>query len=113
MDQSKTPSTDHRNHAAPSQPQDFLRSGGRVDALRESAAHQCAHKIGEDILRGAYAIADFLYDSKDARRKVYRLVQQRKLPHFRLGATICARKSVLLGWVAAQETGTVISSYAK
>lgn len=59
--------------------------------------------IGGDILRGADAIASFLYGDASYRRKVYNLVRTRHLPHFRLGATICARKRVLTNWIADQE----------
>jgi hypothetical protein len=59
--------------------------------------------IGGDILHGAHGIAAFLYGDATLRRKVYNLVQKKRLPHFRLGAVICARKSVLLGWIKQQE----------
>ena len=60
-------------------------------------------EIAGDILHGADQIAHFLYGDKKHRRKVYRLVDAGKLPHFRLGVTICSRKSVLLNWISRQE----------
>jgi hypothetical protein len=68
------------------------------------AAHTLP-RLGDDILRGADEIAMFLYGDAGHRRKVYNLTQSDRLPHFRLGNTICARKSVLIGWIKAQESG--------
>lgn len=56
--------------------------------------------IADDVLQGAEPIAAFLGLSA---RQLYHLVQQGALPVFRLGATICARKSTLLKWIAEQE----------
>ena len=58
--------------------------------------------LASDILHGASAIAHFLYGHEEHRRKVYRLAATGKLPHFRLGASICSRKSVISHWI---ETG--------
>ncbi len=56
--------------------------------------------LAEDMLKGADAIASYLgFD----RRAVYHLVGKGGIPHFRLGTTVCARKSTLLRWVAEQE----------
>ena len=55
-----------------------------------------------DILYGADQIAEFLLGDETLRRKVYTLVETSRLPRFRLGQTICGRKSVLLNWIAAQ-----------
>jgi excisionase family DNA binding protein len=62
-----------------------------------------AAELASDILHGASAIAHFLHGHRKHRRKVYRLVEAGKLPHFRLGANICSRKSVLLEWIDNQE----------
>jgi hypothetical protein len=60
-------------------------------------------EFAKDMLRGAEAIATFLYGDPDTRRKVYHLVATSNLPVFKLGSMICARKSVLLKWIEAQE----------
>jgi hypothetical protein len=57
----------------------------------------------DDILRGADKIALYLFGEATQRRKVYHLAEKSKLPVFRLGAVICARKSVLLTWISDQE----------
>ena len=58
----------------------------------------------DDILRGADEIAEFLYGDKANRRKILYLIKC-KLPVFRLGAVLCARRSVLLNWIAEQKNG--------
>ena len=47
-------------------------------------------RLNEDILMGAAAIADYL---GWPRRKVYHCVEARRLPVFKVGTTICARRS--------------------
>ncbi len=59
-----------------------------------------ADTIAEDILKGADAIGAFLGLS---RRQAYHAVSAGHLPTFKIGAIICARKSTLTGWIAAQE----------
>ena len=56
--------------------------------------------IAADILRGADEIAAFL--GLD-RRAIYHAASRAKLPTFRVGAIICARRSTLLAWIAEQE----------
>lgn len=58
--------------------------------------------LAGDILYGAEAIATFMFGAKEQRRRVYNLSES-GLPVFRLGAMICARKSVLLNWIETQE----------
>ena len=62
-----------------------------------------APSMGSDLLRGADQIADFMFGTPDERRKIYHLAETSKLPVFRLGALLCARKSTLLSWIEAQE----------
>ncbi|WP_211109475.1 hypothetical protein [Azospirillum tabaci] len=59
--------------------------------------------IGEDLLEGADAIAEFVYGDAADKRKVYHLVQNGRFPAFRLGDKVCARKSIILGWIERQE----------
>jgi hypothetical protein len=60
-------------------------------------------ELANDILEGADAIAEFLFGSREHRRKVYYLAESSKLPIFRLGSVLCARRSVLLGFISGQE----------
>ena len=61
--------------------------------------------IADDLLRGADEIAQFVFGSKRHRRKVYYLTGDAKtrMPHFRIGSVLCARKSTLLAWIERQE----------
>lgn len=59
--------------------------------------------LGDDILYGADEIAKFLFGPKGNRRRVFHLVQTSRLPTFRIGTTICARRSTLMDWIAEQE----------
>ena len=56
--------------------------------------------LAADILRGADAIAKHL---GFPRRAIYHLVSKGGLPSFRLGETVCARKSTLTRWIQEQE----------
>jgi hypothetical protein len=61
--------------------------------------------LADDLLRGADAIAEFVFGSAKHRRKVYYLATEAKLrmPVFRIGSVICARKSTLIEWIERQE----------
>jgi hypothetical protein len=61
--------------------------------------------IGDDLLRGADEIAKFVFGSEQHRRKVYYLTGDARvrMPHFKIGSVLCARKSTLLAWIEKQE----------
>jgi hypothetical protein len=63
--------------------------------------------LSDDILRGADAISEFLFGDKRERRRVYQVAEAGQLPTFRLGSTLCARKSKLLEWIGDQENRSV------
>lgn len=56
-----------------------------------------------DLLMKASMIAEFLFGDPNQRRKVYHLAETSRLPVFRLGTVLCARRSVLMDWIKAQE----------
>ncbi len=60
----------------------------------------------DDLLVGAEAIAAYLYGNQRHRRKIYHLAQTRRLPVFKLGSKLCARRSTLLAWIEGQETNS-------
>jgi hypothetical protein len=64
-------------------------------------------ELADDLLRGAEEIALFMFGDRKHRRKVYHLAGDAKvrLPHFKLGSIICARRTTLLRWIAEQERG--------
>jgi excisionase family DNA binding protein len=56
--------------------------------------------MNSDILKGSKAIAAWLGISE---RTIRHQVSNGRLPIFRIGAAICARKSTLTAWIADQE----------
>src|SRR3954447_24201235 len=71
-----------------------------------------SQSIASDILRGAGEIAEFIYGTKTARRTVYHLIEHNRIPHFRIGTGVCARKSVLVAWIQAQESAALAASHS-
>jgi hypothetical protein len=63
--------------------------------------------LANDLLRGADQIAEFLFGNPSERRKVYHLAEKSRLPVFRLGSVLCARKSTLTTWIEEQERRAV------
>jgi hypothetical protein len=63
--------------------------------------------LGNDVLIGAAQIAGYIFDSKEYRfqRRVYYLTTAAKckIPHFRIGQQLAARKSTLREWIEGQE----------
>ncbi|WP_454917295.1 excisionase family DNA-binding protein [Xanthobacter sediminis] len=59
-----------------------------------------APRINGDVLFGASAIAEHLATT---RQRVYRLAAQGRIPFFRVGNMVCARRSALAEWMLAQE----------
>ncbi len=70
------------------------------------AMGEACPNLADDLLRGADAIAEFVFGSPDERRKVYYLTaiaKTRRLPVFRMGSVLCARKTKLMEWIEQQE----------
>jgi hypothetical protein len=63
--------------------------------------------LADDLLRGADRIAEFLFGDPAERRKVYHLSEKSRVPVFRLGSVLCARKSTLKAWIEEQERRAV------
>lgn len=70
---------------------------------QNTAPNDNAHELADDLLRGADEIAEFIFGKRGGRRKIYYLAETSHLPVFRLGAVLCARRSVLLRWISGQE----------
>jgi hypothetical protein len=66
--------------------------------------NDASQPLAGDLLRGGHEIAAFLFGTKANRRKVYYLAERSRLPVFRLGSVLCARRSVLMRWIAGQES---------
>ncbi|KZE32514.1 hypothetical protein AVW15_19555 [Chelatococcus daeguensis] len=69
------------------------------------ATGEACPALADDLLRGADAIAVFVFGDAKERRKVYYYASEAKvrMPTFRMGNVICARKSKLIGWIEQQE----------
>jgi hypothetical protein len=73
-------------------------------------------ELADDTLHGAEAIAEYVYGDREKQhvRKVYHNASSasaNRLPTFRLGAMICARRSKILQWIEAQEArSTTVST---
>ena len=65
------------------------------------------NNLSNDLLRGADAIAAFL---GFPRRAIYHSVSKGHLPSFRIGETVCARKSTLTAWIADQESAARVAA---
>lgn len=78
-----------------------------------TAPNDTPHELADDILRGADSIASFIFGDRGSRRKVYYLAECTRIPVFRLGSVLCARRSVLLSWIATQESRALPSTDAK
>ena len=71
--------------------------------------------LANDLLYGAAEIAEFLFgdegeredERRKNRRKVYSLAESGRLPVFRWGAILCARKSTIVRDVEARERAAV------
>jgi hypothetical protein len=81
---------------------------GNMDA--RTTPPKIPNELADDILRGADQIAEFIFGERGSRRKVYYLAECSRLPVFRLGSVLCARKSVLLRWISGQESRVIGST---
>ena len=62
--------------------------------------HSNDNDLADDVLKGAAAISAFLGEDE---RAVYYAISKGRIPHYRIGESIRARKSTLRAWVAEQE----------
>ncbi|MCJ2106989.1 DNA-binding protein [Methylobacterium sp. E-041] len=75
-------------------------------AARLSGANDTGLPLAEDMMTGAEAIAKFMFGdaTETNKRRVYHAADKLGLPTFRLGGTLCARRSTILRWIEAQES---------
>lgn len=74
-------------------------------SARHTGANDTGLPLSDDLMTGAEAIAKFMFgDATDTnRRRVYHAADKLGLPTFRIGATLCARRTTILKWIAKQE----------
>ena len=73
-------------------------------------SRQRSGELAEDLLRGAEAIATFIFGEADSakkaeanRRRTYHAISKGQIPTFRIGSIIHARKSSILKSIEKQE----------
>ncbi|MCM5691443.1 excisionase family DNA-binding protein [Sinorhizobium meliloti] len=74
---------------------------------KEKKMEAANDNLAADMLRGADAIATYM---GLPRRSVYHAISRGHLPHFRIGETVCARKSTLLRWLGEQEAAARVAA---
>lgn len=76
-----------------------------ANATRPTGANDTGLPLSDDLMTGAEAISKFMFgDATDTnKRRVYHASDKLGLPTFRLGGTLCARRSTILAWIAKQE----------
>jgi hypothetical protein len=57
----------------------------------------------DSVIRGADAIAEYIFGDRSHRRKVYYLAERTRLPIHRLASQLCLRKSAYKHWIETQE----------
>ena len=67
-------------------------------------------KAEERVIRGAEAIAEFIFGDRSHRHKVYYLAECSKIPIHRLGSTLCLRPSAYKSWIESQEHRAVMNA---
>jgi hypothetical protein len=101
LNQDQPGSSDLKSHAE-------VLGRGAIQIARFALAEPKTSLSG-DLLRGAAEIAEFVFGDSAQRRRVYHLAtevqEERRIPIFRLGNVLCARRSTLLRWIAEQEAG--------
>jgi hypothetical protein len=59
--------------------------------------------LADDLLQGAAAVSTFIFGDPKQRRRIYWLAENRSLPLFKIGETVCGRRSTLREWISQQE----------
>ena len=77
-------------------------------AMKTAKLKSSETDLASDILVGAGAIAMYLFGDAKERKRVYYFASPssakgERIPTFKIGATICARRTTLRAWIAAKE----------
>lgn len=75
---------------------------------QEQNTSQPSVKISADMIRGASAIAEYMFGDRRYRRRVYHLVQTSRIPIARIGSTLYLRPSTYQKWIETQEARALI-----
>jgi hypothetical protein len=81
---------------------------------QNTGPNEASHEKADDrIIRGADAIAEYIFGDRRHRRKIYYLAECSRLPIWRLGSTLCLRPATYESWIKAQESRVVPSAQCK
>lgn len=80
---------------------------------QEQLTSPTSSKISEDMIRGAAAIAEYMFGDRRYRRRVYHLVQTSRIPIARIGSTLVLRPSTYQKWIETQEARALIDPARK
>ena len=80
---------------------------------QEQQSSQSAVKTSEAMIRGAAAIAEYMFGDRRYRRRVYHLVQTSRIPIARIGSPLCLRPSTYQKWIESQEARALIDPTRK
>jgi hypothetical protein len=80
---------------------------------QEQQSSQSAVESSEAMIRGAAAIAEYMFGDRRFRRRVYHLVQTSRIPIARIGSTLCLRPSTYQKWIESQEARALIDPTRK
>ena len=80
---------------------------------QEQHPSQSSVKSSEAMIRGAAAIAEYMFGDRRFRRRVYHLVQTSRIPIARIGSTLCLRPSTYQKWIESQEARALIDPTRK
>jgi hypothetical protein len=69
--------------------------------------------VDDRIIRGADAIAEYIFGDRRHRRKIYYLAECSKIPIWRLGSTLCLRPATYESWIRDQESRAVMNAQHK
>jgi hypothetical protein len=70
-------------------------------------------KADDRVIRGADAIAEYIFGDRRHRRKIYYLAECSKIPIWRLGSTLCLRPATYESWIKGQESRAVMNAPRK
>lgn len=74
-------------------------------STRPSGASDTGLPLHDDLMVGADAISEFMFGNaiEGNKRRVYHAADKLGLPCFKMGGSLCARRSTILKWIDEKE----------
>ena len=75
-------------------------------ATRPLGVNDTGLPLHNDLMIGADAISEFMFGdaTEGNKRRVYHAADKLGLPCFKMGGSLCARRSTILRWIADKES---------